>query len=192
MNTEISTTSVNQGHPAENVPETLVGISFDDPFRANEFLTATKRMAASQQLVLKDAVIVVHDVDGKTKVHETVDPQPKRTALSGALWVSLVGLLVAGPVGWLAGAAVGAGAGVVTAKAIDLGIPDEWVEWFRTSTTPGTATLALLVTHLDRDALIVEVERFRGARLVHTNLDDHTLARIHRALGQLDPAAPIA
>jgi uncharacterized membrane protein len=184
-----TTTSGIPQRPDDDVPETLVGISFDDAFRAQEFLTATQRMAASQQLVLKDAVIVVHDHDGKTKVHETVDPQPKRTALSGALWVSLVGLLVAGPVGWLAGAAVGAGAGVVTAKAIDLGIPDEWVEWFRSATRPGTATLALLVTHLDRDALIGEAERFRGARIVHTNLDDSTLRRIHGALGQLDPAA---
>ncbi len=192
MNANASTIATSSDHPVESVPETLVGISFDDAFRANEFLTATKRMAASQQLVLKDAVIVVRDAEGKTKVHETVDPQPKRTALSGALWVSLIGLLVAGPVGWIAGAAVGAGAGVVTAKAIDLGIPDEWVEWFRSSTTPGTATLALLVTHLDRDALVVEVERFRGARLVHTNLDDLTLARMHQALGQLDPAAVTA
>ena len=64
----------------------------------------------------------------------------------------------------------GAGTGAVTAKLVDLGIPDEWVDWFRKAVQPGTVILALLVTHLDENALVTETERFSGAHLVYTNL----------------------
>src|SRR5437588_5622591 len=105
-------------HHDDHEPQTLVGISFPDIFRAQEFLTAATGLAARQKLELKDAVIVVKDNEGKTVVRETIDPQPGRTALSGAVWTGLLGLIVGGPVGWAAGAAIGAGAGAVTAKVV--------------------------------------------------------------------------
>jgi uncharacterized membrane protein len=170
--------------------ETLVGISFADLFRAQEFLTAASRLNATKRLALKDAVIVVKNDSGNTVVRETIDPQPARSAVSGAVWTGLLGLLLGGPVGWIAGTAVGAGAGAVTARVMDYGIPDEWVKWFREAVQPGTATVALLVTDLDRNALIAEVERFQGAHLVYANLDDVTLDRIRRALGETVLAPP--
>lgn len=172
-------------HKDDDGPETLVGISFDDSFRAQEFLTAATRLASQGHLILKDAVVVTKSLDGQITVRETVDPQPKRSALSGAMWTGLIGLLVGGPAGWLAGAAVGAGAGAVAAKVVDLGIPDEWVSWFRQAAEPGRATVALLVANLDHNALVTEAGRFSGAQLVYANLDDVTIDRIRSALGQL-------
>lgn len=166
-------------------PETLVGISFDDAFRAQEFLTAATRLASQGRLKLKDAVVVTKSLDGEITVRETIDPEPKRSALAGALWTGLIGLLVGGPAGWLVGAAVGAGGGAVAAKVVDLGIPDEWVTWFRQAAEPGRATVALLVTDLDQNALVAEAGRFSGAHLIYANLDDRTIDRIRDALGQL-------
>jgi uncharacterized membrane protein len=161
----------------------LVGISFGDAFRAQEFLTAATGLAAHGKLRLKDAVTVLKDPSGETKVHETIDPQGGRSAMSGALWAGLFGLILGGPVGWIAGIAVGAGAGAATAKLIDLGITDEWVDWFKQAVQPGTATVVLLVEDLDRDALVAEVERFPGAHLVHSTLDNLTIDRLEEALG---------
>src|SRR5713101_1761756 len=176
----------------EHLPETIVGISFEDPFRAQEFLTAATRLAAHGDFRIIDAVIVVKDSEGKAHVRETTDPQPGRSAMSGALWTGLFGLLLGGPVGWLAGAAIGAGAGAVTAKVVDLGISDEWVAWFREAVQPGTATVVLLVTHLDQDALVAEAKRFTGADLVYANLDESTIDRLKEALGDThsEPAEP--
>ena len=190
------TTVVTNGplRPTSPVTETLIGLSFGDHFRAQEFLTATRRLQSHEKLLLKDAVLVTQTPEGKAKVIETVDPQPKRTALSGAMWSGLIGLIVAGPVGWAAGLAVGAGAGVVTARIVDLGVPDDWVEWFSEVAKPGRTTLALLVSHLDRDAFVAEVARFDDIRLVHANLDDDTLARVHLAIAKLSPvetSAPV-
>jgi uncharacterized membrane protein len=169
--------------------KTLVGVTFDDSYRAQEFLTAATRLAAKHQMNLVDAVIVSKDADGHTHVRETTDPQPLPTAMSGAVWAGLFGLILGGPVGWLAGMAVGAGAGAATAKLVDLGIPDEWVEWFRGAVRPDSTTVALLVTSLDQDALVAEATRFTGAELIYANLDDPTIERIATAFGSAPPPA---
>ena len=166
------------------IPQTLVGISFADQFRAQEFLTAASGLAAKGRLTLRDAVMVMKTDDGRTTAHETTDLQPGRTALSGAMWAGLFGLILGGPVGWVAGLAVGAGTGAVAAKVIDIGISDEWVAWFRDTVEPGTVTVALLVEELDRDALVKEAARFTGAELVYANLDDETIKRVEAALEQ--------
>jgi uncharacterized membrane protein len=178
--------------------QSLVGISFGDVFRAQEFLSATTRLAANGHLRLKDAVFVHRDESEKTTVRETVDLTPGRGAMSGALWAGLFGLLLGGPVGWIVGAGVGAGAGAVTAKIVDHGIPDEWVAWFREAVKPNSTILALLVENLDRGALVDELTRFGGAELVYANLDPLWVDRIHEAIGDgvstaaIDEAPPAA
>ena len=166
----------------DNVPQFLVGISFDDGFRAQEFMTAARRLASTKKLVIHDAVIVAKNLDGHTHVVETVDPSPGRAAISGALWAGFVGLLLGGPVGWLAGGVIGAGAGAVTAKVVDLGVPDEWVQWFRDAVRPGTTTVVLLLTDVVIDALVEEARRFAGASLLYSNLDAASFDRIVSAL----------
>lgn len=163
-------------------PQELVGVAFETPFRAQEFLVAVGGLAAAGRLKLRDAVTVLKDADGKTTARETIDPTPGRSALSGAMWAGLFGLILGGPVGWVAGLAVGAGAGAASAKVVDLGIPDEWVGWFKQAVEPGRTIVALLVEDLDPDALVGEVERFPGAELVYSNLDPGTIARIKAGL----------
>ena len=147
--------------------QALIGLSFDDQFRAQEFLTAMSRLASRGSLRLRDAVIVSKDATGDVKVRETIDPQPGRTAASGAIWSGLLGLIIGGPVGWIAGLGIGAGAGAITAKVIDLGIPDEWVDWFREAVRSGTTTVVILAEDLDVRALEDEVRRFAGASQAH-------------------------
>jgi uncharacterized membrane protein len=170
----------------DDIPQTLVGISFPDVFRAQEFLTASTRLATLGSLKVADAIILVKDAEGKTAVHETIDPQPTQTAISGALWTGLLGLILAGPIGLLAGGAIGAGTGAVAAKVIDLGIPDDWVDWFKQAVQPDTATVALLVTNLDEGALVHEAARFTG-HLVYANLSEDTQRRLRTALGEIGP-----
>ena len=159
----------------------IVGVSFDRPVIAQEFLLAMRRLKDDGSLDLQDAVIVQKSDDGKVRVTETVDPSPGRTAFSGAVWTGLLGLLLGGPVGWLAGMGVGAGAGVVTAKLVDLGVSDEWVDWFKTAVRPGTATLVILAADIDLAALEREARRFHDAELVQTTLPEETITRLRQA-----------
>lgn len=160
----------------------LVGVSLPDSLRAQEFLSAATRLGVKGALKVRDAVIVVKDEFGGTAIRETMDPQPGRTALSSAMWTGLLGFFVGGPVGWLVGGAVGAGVGAVTAKVIDLGIPDEWVHWFRDSVQPGTTNVVLLLEDLDVSALAGEFRRFPFARLVHTTLPEASMRLLEESL----------
>jgi uncharacterized membrane protein len=162
--------------------QVLIGLSFADMFRAQEFLTAMTRLASVGALRLRDAVFVSKDADGEVKVRETIDPQPGRSALSGAMWSGLLGLLIGGPVGWVAGLGIGAGAGAITAKVVDIGIPDEWVEWFRTAVNEGTTTVVILAEDVDVRALEAEVRRFAGAELVHSTLPAYAIQQLREAL----------
>ena len=103
--------------------------------------------------------------------------EPPAAALAIILAVVTTAALMqaAGGIDWMV---------AVAAKVIDVGVSDEWVEWFRAAVLPGTATVVLLITDYDADALVREAARFTGSRLVYANVDDALLARLHEALGQ--------
>ena len=164
--------------------QALLGIEFGDAFRAQEFLVAMQRLNKEGALRLRDAVIVSKDESGDVKVRETIDPQPGRAALSGAVWSGLIGLFVGGPVGWVAGLGIGAGAGAAAAKVIDLGVPDDWVKWFREAVSKGTTTVIVLAEDVYVGKLRDEVARFRGAELVHSTLPAHAIDQIRTALAE--------
>ena len=166
--------------------DTIVGISFDDAFRAQEFLTASYRLVSQHNVELLDAVTIAKDRTGKTIVRETVDPSPGASALRVGVWTGLLGLFLAGPIGWLAGTAVGAGAGAVRAKIVDVGVPDAWVAWFREAVQPDTVTVVLLLGEVNRPVVMAELERFAGAHLVYANVEPDVVQRIRDALD--DPA----
>lgn len=163
-------------------PDTLFGLSFDSENRAQQFMLAIKELAHDHRIRLVDAVLVVKGEDDHVRVRETIDPQPGRSALSGAVWTGLLGLILGGPVGWIAGIGVGAGLGAISAKVIDLGIPDEWVSWFEEAIRSGTATVVVLAGEIDQRALRAEVERFPGVRLVHTTVHAEAFAQLRSAL----------
>ncbi len=182
--TPIESAAVAQttSEPYSGEPEALFGISFSDAFRAEEFLLALRGMAARGDLVLGDAVVVYKGDDGSVKVRETKDLQPSGTAVRGAMWTGLLGLLVAGPIGWIAGLGIGAGAGAITAKVVDIGIPDEWVNWFKEAVHPHTSTVIALASEVSLTALYKEAQRFAGAELVHTTLRPGASADLAAAL----------
>ncbi len=162
-------------------PDTLFGLSFDSASRARQFMLAINELARNQQLDLVDAVLVVKDADDRVRVEETIDPQPGRTALTGAMWTGLLGLIIGGPVGWIAGLGLGAGVGAISAKVIDLGIPDEWVNWFKDAVQTDSATVIVLAGEINQEALSAEVQRFPGARLTHTTVDTKAFAALNSA-----------
>lgn len=159
----------------------LVGVAFEQPMMAQEYLMAMSRLRSDGSLRLKDAVVVTKADDGAVKVTETIDPTPGRSALTGAMWTGLLGLIVGGPVGWLAGIGIGAGAGAVTAKMVDLGIPDEWVDWFKQAVQPGTSAVVILAEEVDLRALQREAARFPGAEVVESTLPEAAISSLAEA-----------
>jgi len=168
--------------PYDAHADTLFGLQFDSISRAQQFMLALGELRQAKKLHLADAVLVMKGDDGHVRVQETIDPQPGRTALSSAMWTGLLGLLVGGPVGWIAGIGIGAGVGAVTAKVIDLGVPDDWVDWFKLAVEPGSAIVVVLASDIDQSALAAEVRRFPGVQLVHTTLHAEALSQLASAI----------
>jgi uncharacterized membrane protein len=161
--------------------DVIIGVSFDNVIKAQEYLLAMGRLRQSGALELHDAVTVTKSEDGKVNVTETIDPTPGRSAMSGGMWMGLLGLVIGGPVGWVAGIGLGAGAGAVAAKVIDLGIPDEWVDWFKEAVEPGTSTVAILARHVHVHTLATEARRFQGAELLYTSLPPDAIDELEAA-----------
>jgi uncharacterized membrane protein len=159
----------------------IIGVAFDRQVLAQQYLLAMGGLRESGALELKDAVVVTKDEAGHVKVVETMDPTPGRAAFTGAVWTGLLGLILGGPVGWLAGIGIGAASGAVTAKIVDLGIPDAWVDWFREAVEPGTSTVVILAEHLQVPALTAEARRFPGANVVYTSLPDDAFEQLSAA-----------
>jgi uncharacterized membrane protein len=160
----------------------IIGVSFSRQVLAQQYLLAMGGLKESGALDLQDAVVVTKSDDGSIKVVETIDPTPGKAALNGAMWTSLLGLVLGGPVGWIAGLGIGAASGAVTAKIIDLGIPDEWVAWFREAVEPGTSTVVILADHVYVRALAQEARRFAGAELLYTSMPDDAYEQLRTAL----------
>ncbi len=173
----------SSGHTDPDTP-VLVGVAFHQRLMAQEYLMAMSRLRSEGSLRLKDAVIVEKRENGDVKVTETIDPTPGRSALNGAMWTGLLGLFVGGPVGWIAGIGIGAGAGAVTAKVVDLGIPDDWVDWFKQAVRPGTSAVIILAEQVDVHALEREARRFPGAELIESTLPDAAIADLAAAFDQ--------
>lgn len=159
----------------------IIGVSFERELRAQEYLLAMGGLREIGALDLKDAVVVRKSEDGSIKVTETIDPTPARAALSGAMWTGLLGLVIGGPVGWIAGIGIGAGTGAVVAKVVDLGIPDEWVAWFKDAVSPGTSTVVILAEHVHVRTLAEEASRFAGAELLYTSMSDSAFEQLAEA-----------
>ena len=165
----------------------MFGLSFDSLNRAQQFMLAVNGLAQDHKMHLVDAVLVVKG-DDHVRVRETIDPQPGRSALTAAVWMGLLGLIVGGLVGWIVGIVLGAGVGAVAAKVIDRGIPDDWVAWFKEAARPHTATVVVLAGAIDQAALGAEVDRFPGARLVHTTLPAPAFSQLRSAFSDDAPS----
>jgi uncharacterized membrane protein len=163
-------------------PRSLLVLAFDSALKSSEAFLAFQRLQEQGVVVVHDAVFIEKDEAGKTRVTETVDAKPGDSAMQGGFWGALLGTIIAGPVGLVVGAAASAGLGALSAKLIDVGIPDATVDELEQAITPGTSALALLLGDLREDALERELSRFAGATLVRSDLSDATVDRLRGAL----------
>ncbi len=170
--------------PAGGDVDHIVGVSFDKTTRAEEVLLALMHLQQEGEIALSDAVVVIKDAEGRVRIHQTIDPTPGRSALTGSIWGMLVGMLFGGPV-FLAAAAVGAGGGALMAKLIDLGLDDNWVKDVGRWLDPGTSALLILVAADVRPAVLRELGRYEG-EVLYCTFPGAVRDELERALAEKD------
>src|SRR5512136_2730651 len=115
----------------------LIVLAYNQEGKAREVLQAMKQLQKDRIISILNAAVLVKNKDGKTSLTETEDVDAKHGALFGAITGSLVGLL-GGPGGVVVGAAAGAATGGVTARAMDMGFPDEYMRDLQQALRPGS------------------------------------------------------
>src|SRR5262245_47690723 len=102
---------------------TLVAIAYPDQARALEVRNVLGRLQKQYLVDLVDAVVVTRDENGKVHLKQSV-PLTGISAVNGALWGMLIGLLFFSPI---VGAAIGAASGAIAGKLSDYGIDDNFM-----------------------------------------------------------------
>src|SRR6188768_2940087 len=102
----------------------LVVVGFNDPADAFAMRVALAKMQAQYLIEMADAVVVTRDAEGAVQLHQAVN-LVGASAIGGAVWGSLLGLLFLNP---LLGAAVGAGWGAMSGRLADIGINDKFMK----------------------------------------------------------------
>ena len=163
---------------------TLIAIGYPDAQTAEEVRGVLVEATKEQLVDLQDAVVVVHETDGKIKLHQAISTTGAGAA-GGALWGGLIGLLFLAP---LLGMAVGAASGALAGKATDAGVNDDFMKQLGARLEPGAAALIALGTSNAREKLIERVRPY-GGDVIHTSLDHDEEERLRSALGGAGVAA---
>jgi uncharacterized membrane protein len=162
---------------------TLIAIAYPDADTAErvrgELVQATKEHIVE----LQDAVVVVHQPDGKIKLNQAMSTTGAGAA-GGALWGGLIGLLFLAP---LFGMAVGAATGALAGKASDVGVNDDFMKQLGAKLAPGGAALIAL-GRSDAPDKVLERLRPYGGDIIQTSLDKEEEDRLRSSLGEGVPA----
>jgi uncharacterized membrane protein len=122
-----------------NNPVEVFVAAFGNEAQAGVALKDFKEMNREGSIDLIDAVVLVHQTDGKVHFEETADPSGKKWAKRGAIAGGLVGLIF--PPSIIAGAAIGGAGGGVWGKIRDKGFKDEDLKAIGESLDPGTSAI---------------------------------------------------
>ena len=156
---------------------TLVVVSYDNIYKAEEVRMTLRKMQKDYLLDLEDAVVAVKDADGKVKLHQASN-LTAAGALSGGFWGALIGMIFMMP---LLGAAVGASAGAASGALTDVGIDDKFMKELAASMNAGSSVLFVLAHNATPDKVLDEL-RGTGGTVLKTSLTHEDEAKLQAAL----------
>jgi uncharacterized membrane protein len=165
----------------------LLVFGVDSPQTAEKVLDLADDLAKQQLLELADAAWVERMLDGKVKMHQSVNLTAMMAgsgAVTGALWGTLIGLLFLNPLaGAAVGAGVGAGTGAVAGSLTDIGVNDDLIRQIGQTLEPGKAAVFFLARDATVDRVIEAIKPYNPT-VIQTNLSVDSERELIEALQQ--------
>ncbi len=146
-------------------PNEVLVVAFPGETRAAEVLNELKQLNKEHLIHLKNAAIITRDRGGKVSIHETHDFDAKQGAVAGALAGGLLGMLRGDLV---EGALLGAGAGFVASKVVDLGFKDDYLKQLAANLQPDSSAIVAIVLFDHADQAVGELNLHGGTILRET------------------------
>jgi uncharacterized membrane protein len=156
---------------------TLVAIAYPDAATAEQVRGELVQATKEHLIQLEDAVVVVHEPDGKIKLNQAMSTTGTGAA-GGALWGGLIGLLFLAP---LFGMAIGAASGAVAGKFTDVGVNDDFMKNLGAKLPAGGAALIALGRTDAPDKILERVGKY-GGEVIQTSLSGEEEERLRAAL----------
>ncbi|PZP44140.1 MAG: hypothetical protein DI601_13360 [Azospirillum brasilense] len=166
----------------------LLVIAFPDESTAEKVRSQVLAMQMEYLIELGDAVVAIKRADGSVKLNQIFQPVASGAA-RGALWGSLIGLIVMMP---FAGAAIGAASGALGGKLTDLGISDPFMKEVAATLDSGQAALFLLIRKMTADKVMAGLQGV-GGKILRSSFDESKEEALQEALaGACEAVRPAA
>ena len=156
----------------------LIAVAYPDAETAEGVRAELVEAMKEHLITLEDAVVVVHDADGKVKLNQAMNTTGAGAA-GGAVWGGLIGLLFLAPV---VGMAVGAASGALGGKMADVGINDDFMRTLGEKLTPGSAALIVLSQSNAPEKVLERVAKY-GGDVIQSSLNSEQEDQLRSALG---------
>ena len=135
--------------------------AFETEDQAKQALDRLKSISKEKSIEIRNAAILIKDMDGHTKTREIADLGPRRGGITGVIAGGLIGML-AGPGGAILGAAAGAVTGRAAAKKIDRGFSNDYLEFLEEKMKPGRSGIVTLLESSQTQTVISEMAVLGG------------------------------
>jgi len=158
----------------------LIAVAFDDEFKAERVRLDLMQMQHEHLVDLEEAAVVVHKKDGKVKLHH-VSHFTVPVALGGGFVGSLVGLILINPALAIFGLVAGTGLGAAIGSLKEIGIEEKFMKDLGSHLKPGTSALFIVAKKARPEAILRELEKFRG-KVLQTSLKHDDEEKLRAAL----------
>ena len=158
-------------------------VTFADMGSADEVLTELEKLQKEKLVDLTDAVTVIKDESGELKVSETTDFTKGRGAVTGGALGLIIGLILGGPI---VGVLLGAGAGALLAKKVDLGISKQKIEMVADSMSDSSSAIFLQIKSVKREGILRALMQDHNGTLYEIELSDEHVSDIDDLLTGMD------
>ncbi|NIV36589.1 MAG: DUF1269 domain-containing protein [Anaerolineae bacterium] len=155
----------------------LIVVTFDDPEEAGKVLKSLRSVQKEGYLGLDDSAVVVKDEDGKVHVKNEMDRGVKIGAVGGGF----LGLLIGSVFFPIAGLVIGALAGGLVGKSVDLGVDQKFVKEVSEDMQPGTSALFFIVRDAEPDVAVAALRPYKGT-VRHTSFPPEAEEELRRIL----------